>query len=85
MPSHESGSRALFKPVENLGSRLGVWVSVQSDVDEDVRVEKYQRYFLASASYLGSSRPAALNRPRHLWVKEVLSRPATALSESAAG
>ena len=45
--------------------RIGIGRSpIQGQVDEYVRVDEDHRYFLASASYRESSRPAGLNLPR---------------------
>ncbi len=50
MPGDECGQRAVLDAVEKLRGRSRMGMRFEGQIDEDVDVEKHQRYFRASAS-----------------------------------
>ncbi len=55
MPGDEGALPATLEPIQQFRGSVRVRVPIQRDVDQDVGVEKYQRYFRARASWRGSS------------------------------
>ena len=47
----------MLDPLEELGGRSRVRTPIESDVDQDIRVQQHQRYLRASASYRPSAPP----------------------------
>ena len=86
MPRYEGSALADLKVVEQLRGRTSVRVPIQCQIDKYVRVDEDHRYFLESASYLGSSRSAASNLPRQREAKdgaspETRSRSSVSMSD----
>jgi hypothetical protein len=85
VPRHERSAAPDLEIVEQFGGRARVGITIECQVDEDVRIDEDHRYFLARASYLPSWRSAALNSPRHREAKEEASsdtKPRSSVSMS---
>ena len=82
VPRDERATLTMLDPLEELGGRSRMRTPIESEVDQDIRVQQHQRYLRASASYRPSARRAALNRPRQRDANEGVSSPAISLSDA---
>jgi len=64
---------------DELLRRSGVRSAVEGDIDEDVGIDEDQRYFSASARYLGSSASAGSKRPAQRSTKELSPSAASSI------